>query len=88
MQLDLFVDWGDGNGFVATSNGASTHVVDAGTARQIRVDMPSATPPAAATTAEFKAKISNSLDANHLALLSASTGPSLYFEVRELGRGS
>lgn len=82
VELDLFVDWGDGNGFNSVAK--SSHVVSPGTARHIRVDCPPTIPPAAMTKAVFEGRISNDLDGVHVNVLSSLTGPTIDFQVSEL----
>lgn len=82
IELDLFVDWGDGNGFNSVAK--SSHVVNPGTTRQIRVDCPPTAPPANATKAVFEGVISNTLDVFHVNLLSPMAAPTLDFQVAEL----
>lgn len=83
VSLDLFVDWGNGAGFVAVSR--SDHLVRTQTARQIRVDCPSTSAPMGATQAIFQAMISNDLDDSSVLLLSGAN-PTIDFQVQELLR--
>ncbi len=83
VQLDIQSDF-TGGGFATVAT--STHSVEAGTARQIRCDLPlrGLFAAAGATQAKFQALISTTLDATHVLIKSPSTGPTIDFQVEEM----